>query len=475
MAPHDHPIRAPLLAALLGLVVGLAAGVWLKGASTTGQVERRLAGHEARLDEIRTKHTSLDDRLADVEPAMKRALEETARSVYLVALVEPDGEPVPLASAWLVAPATLVTNAHVAEAHGQQTPGQRMIVRSSDSPPRDFEVERVTLHPGYAAFDRLWREYEPLRALGPGSFEVLRGIPACDVGLLHVTAGEGLGEPLRIASPPALTALASGDAVGFAGYPTEAMAIGGVNVERPTPTVQVGHVTAVTDFFLGKDVTGGGLLVQHSLPVAGGASGSPVVGSDGQVVAVLSGGNLVATPAGRVATGVGVNFAQRADLVLELLSGDAEAIQSERTRRWEESIRQFRSLRAVHAGHAKEAVEQIVSAWATSLGAWPVLEREVEGRLSLPDARGRRTHVTTLAALRPAQHLVVGIAQSHGADIDLYVESIAADGRRTLLGKDEAPDGFPAVSLALATAINVEATVVGAADTAFTLQLYGTK
>ena len=99
-------------------------------------------------------------------------------------------------------------------------------------------------------------------------------------------------------------------------------------------------------------------LLQHTLPVQGGASGAPVFDRHGRVVGVLSGGNLVeVVPNGvRVPSGIGVNFAQRADLLRELLAGGAEAKAGERETYWQQRLKRYRTeadlaLRDWASGH----------------------------------------------------------------------------------------------------------------------------
>jgi hypothetical protein len=352
-------------------------------------------------------------------------------------------------------------------------PGQAMLARTCGSPPTDFRVARVEVHPGYPEFERIWREYGPHREAGGGEIRALTNSSACDVALLHLESGDGLPAPLPIAERSALESLASGDTVGFAGYPMEAMVLGGVNLRQPTPTVQVGHITAVTDFFGGKDLSGRGQFVQHSLPAAGGASGSPIVGVDGAVVAILSGGNVIGTPEGRVATGVGVNFAQRADLLTELLDGTAEAAQVERTKSWEEGIRQFRSREGAHEVRADAIVEDLVAGWVAGSGKTAVTKDRRANRLSPPDAQGRATARARWEGLPAGAYLAVAVAARGEVDIDLYGEEILPDGGRALFAKDEGIDWYPAIRFTLSAPATVEATIVsGVPETPFRLHLY---
>ena len=85
-------------------------------------------------------------------------------------------------------------------------------------------------------------------------------------------------------------------------------------------TSQVGIVTSVRTFFLTAE-GGPPQLIEHSLPSAGGASGSPIFDAHGQVIALLSGGNNIASKDGRIPNAALVNFAQRVDILRELIDG----------------------------------------------------------------------------------------------------------------------------------------------------------
>jgi hypothetical protein len=277
-----------------------------------------------------------------------------------------------------------------------------------------------------------------------------------------------------VASDEDLRALSSGDDIGFVGYPMESMALGGVNVNQPAPTVQVGHVTAVTDWFGGKDLSGRGQFVQHSLPATGGASGSPIVTADGKVVAVLSGGNIGMTPSGRIPLAVMVNFAQRADLVRELLDGTADSVQPSRTKEWEEGIRQFKSKKSLHGEHLKETIAQMVRQFEQRTDKTAALREEMEGALSAADETGRGTAKTRYGPLAPGSYLLIAAASAAETDIDLYLDTVLADGTLELYGKDEQADWYPVITFDLDAERTLEVTVSGPVpETPFLLRLYG--
>jgi hypothetical protein len=60
--------------------------------------------------------------------------------------------------------------------------------------------------------------------------------------------------------------------------------------------------------------------IEHSLPSTGGASGSPIVNARGEVVAILSGGNIIPSEVcPQQPNAAQVNFAQRIDVLTHLL------------------------------------------------------------------------------------------------------------------------------------------------------------
>jgi hypothetical protein len=285
-----------------------------------------------------------------------------------------------------------------------------------------------------------------------GALKQVKPIPGYDVALLYVLEQDTLAQPLPIAPEQRLLELEPGDVVAYFGYPAEGNI--GINLEKPLGQSQVGRVTAVTDFFQLRRAGQSGALVHVSLPVHGGASGSPVLDTHGAVVAVLSAANVVRYSEDlRIATGVGVNYAQRADLVQELLDGRAEGLRQSRAAEWKVALERFASQRDLAASDkpagegptrepetSREAIrEGLVNEWLRWTGvaaAIPVLELAGE-TLPLDAAEPWRVEVETEAGV---PYLAVAI--SDGDDIDLAI--VRGD---TLIGIDDDHDWYPMAAL----------------------------
>ncbi|HTH17555.1 MAG TPA: trypsin-like peptidase domain-containing protein, partial [Magnetospirillum sp.] len=309
------------------------------------------------------------------EEQLASSLREASRSVYLVAAKDAQGI-TPFGTAFVVEGGQLATGAHVAEQFADMGQGLTLVVRAAGTPVRELKVVKVTMHPHYRRFEDAWRAYGPLAAGAGGTNRPIVEAGGYDVALLQVAPADvdKLGPPLQLAADADLMALEPGDAVGYVGFPLESAALGGVNLDDPEAQLQIGRLTALTDFFLVKSDLADRQLLQHSLPVQGGASGSPLLDRRGQVIGVVSGGNLVEINAQgtRVPTGIGVNFAQRADLVRELLAGDAAAKTTEREALWQRRLKRYQN-----------EVDVAIADWTGSHGvsAIPPALVQVEGRI----------------------------------------------------------------------------------------------
>jgi hypothetical protein len=452
----------------LSLVVVAIVGTWWVMSSSqkkTGRIVEEQAGAIRQLQE------RIDQMKANVPPQIQDALRKAAPSVYLVVIRDGAGHEVGAGTAWVAAPGILGTNAHVADIFNGLQPGQSLIARSSATPPFDFTVTGVVLHPGYAEFARIWAEYKPTKdSLGP-SLEQLQGVAACDVALMHLKSVEGLAPPLPLAAAGQLDNLPPGAVIGYVGFPMESMALGGVNVKQPVPQTQVGNITAMTDYFLMRSPTGGHLM-QHSLPIAGGASGSPILDVDGRVIALVSAGNLTANPSGvgRISTGVGVNFGQRADLLTELLEDRAAAAQQRRAGEWRESIKKFTSMR-------DKIVDIQVEKW---IAAHPGLRAhkvaQLAGTVSADFRPGLFTAKHAVDLPDGGAYFVIAVA-GNDATVNLFVFDRVGGAWTNdhLLGRDEAVDWYSFVGLNIAAKMSVEIVVSSPTkDLPYTIQVFRT-
>jgi hypothetical protein len=266
------------------------------------------------------------DRLAGV-------LQEAAQSVWLVGLLDGDEVFTPVGTAWVVASQRLATNAHVALALREgiaSSSGIRIVARRSSSAVPMLEVSNEMLvHPGYERWSpRLAEQFEP----GPGgSIRSVNFIPPADVALLTVSSGDP-GKPLQLAAGTAAEdAVNRGRAVGYVGYPCENVA------GFPTLLSPSGRITATTDFFFDPDAAEK-LLVHHDAVITGGASGSPLLNEEGLVVAIVSAGSMIFVrqgPNSMQRVPFGLNYAQRASLIQELLDNTAAAKQAQRDTEWD--------------------------------------------------------------------------------------------------------------------------------------------
>jgi hypothetical protein len=238
----------------------------------------------------------------------------------------------------------LATNAHVGILREGLRPRERMIVRAPGQNGQIYEVVEHKLHPGYVPFRAFLQSDAKLRLAYRNSVDQLTG-NGYDVSLLRVAGTLPDADRLEIASTEELNALAAGTPLATSGYPSENLTESSSGSLGATPEQHLGVVTAVTDMFhLPAPVTLR-QLIHHDLPATGGASGSPIVGPSGKVVALLNAGNLFFIDGRRIPNAVLVNFAQRADLVRDMLDGTAEQKLAVARQHWNTVAESFVSLK----------------------------------------------------------------------------------------------------------------------------------
>ncbi|HEX3870656.1 MAG TPA: serine protease, partial [Pirellulales bacterium] len=337
--------------------------------------------------EQRDALTTFSEKLDHKSSSVNRAAGDIRPSVYLVG-IQPDKDSfVPLATAWVAdnEGGYLATNAHVAIVHrnvadyNPQLPNDLpLVVRSPGADAKTFEVVEVLIHPGYDEFVDLWDKYDPSRPTGKQTLEpVASAGPACDVALLRVAEKDQLAPNLKLADTKTLDAIAPGEPVGLTGYPLEG--ISAINVEQPNSESDVGIVKSVTDYFGSPDQGAERLLIHHSVPTAGGASGSPIVNADGEVIAIHNASNLIGYAIAdettrevsnvRIGSPSNIHYAQRVDLVRELLADAAarEARQAQRMKDWEARIAKF--YKQGHVLAAQWALDDMTKQFQTELEA----------------------------------------------------------------------------------------------------------
>ena len=432
-----HRRQQLLVGALLG--IGALAG-W-------GFVRAWHAEAELRRQVVQAQSSA--DSAATANPASASfagAIAGAVPSVYLVLSKKEDVGETPLGTAWVVAPGALATNAHVAELFEELAAGddaeRRLVVRSARDPHDEFDVVAVELHPAYRPFGEVWEDYAPTLIDDRGQLKQMDLIPGYDVALMRVDDGVDLGPALPRAEPAVLDALGPGDPIAYVGFPTENLV--DWDYTRPNPTSQVANGVALATFTRTKPVGEPGYLLEHSLPVTGGASGSPIFDARGRVVAILSAQNAVDVPfAGRAPSAALVNYAQRVDVLDALLDGSAVPLEQLRAN-WKRDLARYSSRSKVTARIVRGNVSQWQGEYGSGDPSRLIATRDAIGAEDrTEDMPGKRYTV----AGEPGHYLAVAVSEA-GRDIDASV--LAFDGADAIeIGKDDRTDHYPMVAFDL--------------------------
>jgi hypothetical protein len=242
------------------------------------------------------------------ETALAQMAKDYAEAVGLVVVSSPKG-PEGFGTAWAVAPGIYATNSHVSQPIAELLKnGGSAYIAVNRRPDLRLKITRAVVHPRYGKVET---DFEGKK----------QPVLSYDVGLLYVQ-GEA-PKVFRPARKPELEKLDSGYRIGFLGFPMEGMAGNNVDVRNPVATMQSGIITATTDYWLTPAPFERRFSVQHNLGATGGASGSPIFNSRGEVVAILNAGNIIGTISHdgnvvRAPSAVMVNYAQRVDLLRDI-------------------------------------------------------------------------------------------------------------------------------------------------------------
>ena len=369
---------------------------------------------------------------AQTSPEFKEVIERSIDSVYMVGVVRRNGTGPEVfqfvGTAWVIAEGKLATNAHVAESLLEASIGNRIVARRSWSDRDELALSpgSIRIHPAYIPWNARLKRVIVRHDSDPSAARSMNFIPIADVATVEVAAGETA--PPLVLSDPSKSQPGLSESVVYLGFPYE-------NISGfPTLHAVPGYITAKTDFFFQRVPWKDSYLIHYCGPVVGGASGSPILNSDGEVIGLVSAAENNLSVNGE-RTSFGFAYGQRVDLVRELLQDDFAAVQAARDGVWCERL----------AGlllPPDELLEQMASAQAQQDGIQRLEpgQRVLRKEVTVAQREPTRIPVTVEAGQRYGF-----LAAAHdGSNIDTQV-TIKADG--ALLGSDVAPDYFPVIWL----------------------------
>ncbi|HWP17249.1 MAG TPA: trypsin-like peptidase domain-containing protein [Xanthobacteraceae bacterium] len=306
---------ARALAAVAVIVAVGGGGFALYNYISTSRTTARLESAQKEFSEALAKEANL--RIG------AEARTHLNRATYHVELQDADQRVRGAGTAWVVGPNMLATNAHVAILREGIRPRERMIARAPGQNGQIYEVVEHKLHPGYTPFQAFLQSEARFGPSYRGGVDRLRG-NGYDVALLRVSGTLPDADRLDIATTEELHGLAAGTPLATSGYPGERLTQSSGGSLGINPQQHLGVITSMTDMFHLPTAASMRQLVQHDLPATGGASGSPIIGPSGRVVALMNAINLVVVDGARTPSAALINYAQRADLVRDMLDGTAE-------------------------------------------------------------------------------------------------------------------------------------------------------
>ncbi|MCR9248140.1 MAG: trypsin-like peptidase domain-containing protein [bacterium] len=427
---RSHQRRTWLFRSVLALTV--LVGVWF---SIEARADTALLRQAVLDDGQRQAVLELIEARQEVRPEMADIAARVADSVYCVMKRTERGDQ-PVGTAWVVdrKSGLVATNAHVAE----EFEAGKTFLRGSGARSTDLPIAAARSHPAYAEFgEQLGRYCQALEMTGAdSSTRTMRGY---DVALLVVeeAARAGLAPDLALLPVGSEAEIATGGGCATVGFPAEGI---GFHPERPQHKTHLGHVVAVTDYFMAAAADQASHLIHTSLPVAGGASGSPLVDDRGRVIGLISSANVVHSAEGRRIPLAGTTCAQRVDTLRGLLEGRVE--DDARTAAWEENFR-------AAVKNAKKSMEQVLIETFEQLLRRRGMRSEVQvasrDQIELAwDAKtGATIKTVEIEAPRTGAYLCCVIADDV-LDVDLTV--FLPGGKQM---DDRSPDWFPSVAFSM--------------------------
>ncbi|HEY0147219.1 MAG TPA: serine protease, partial [Methylovirgula sp.] len=315
------------------------------------------------------------------------------------------------ATAWPVSRDLLVTNAHVVDEAGQGNGQGTMLVRAPGADGKEYEVIGHILHPGYKAFADFFRRQDLVK-WDDGQLETPPTGLAYDVALLRVKGPLPEDAILPLASRREAQSLWKGMQIESEGYPSQNVSGSSVLGCGATPKWRAGAIESLTDYFSSAQQNPlETLLVTHNIPITCGASGSPIIGEDGRVVAVISA--FSSTGGECTPSAAQINYAQRADLVADLLDGRADDALARDRQYWTSQLALLREA-GYREGDAIY-ISLILQADKTNAGidatTKPALDVRAPMTLAADAKSGGATGSTPLKLVAGANYVIIAYAQ----------------------------------------------------------------
>jgi hypothetical protein len=458
------------------LIILAAGGVFYFNASKQQKLEQRLAQFADNQEKIE-KDQKANGKNA-ISPTDQARLN---RAAFLVILRDKQGRETAEGTAWPVGPNLLGTNAHITEARTAALKGgETMFVRAPGLNGSSYEVIEHVTHPGYFAFKNYVEGHDTIRAVGyHGIFETLPWEDATyDVGLLRVAEQLPSNSILEIAPIEELKALATGMPLASEGYPVENIVGADVESIAATPELHFGNITAITDYFSLPTDASEAHLIHHSIGITGGSSGSPILGTSGHVIALVNAGNFLFDANGnRTPNAALINYAQRADILADLITGKAEAALEVDRLYWD------RQLAELQAAGFKRGIDVLIP-WILDKnkpsipGSKPVMVSEEKGVLGASDLHidtsGKSTttryrmHEQVLTLQHGANYVMIAYAEG-STPIELFL----SDKDNKILAQDVGKLWYPSVTYTPEQDGDIYAYVEGPdEDTNYVFRLY---
>lgn len=474
-------IAGGAVAAVLAVAVGGWTAYYMKH-------EREVAATVASLSQDqRNEKDAMKQMSAAAAATIDQSVIDRARNAtFLVVMEDAQGRKFGVGTAWAIGTDVLATNAHIAGLCDENfpvadrelaecndlKPGEKLSVLQPGPKGATYAVVRHSFHPGYIAFPKFVLGQDPayIASFRGGAPREITGY-GYDVGLLQIDGRLPSGLPLEIASKDEILGLKPGTPLASAGFPYENVSGSDVLALAATPQVHYGNITALTDFLFLPTDPAHSYLVQHSIPETGGGSGSPILGPSGHIIAINNAGTF--GPKGEwsdrgAPSGVEINYAQRVDIVSDLVAGRAQTAFDDDKPYWAGQMANFkRGIDVIGdwvLDRARPNAKSIAQLASATSGGLEANDMRVD-----PDTKKKeRVNVETLNLSAGVSYFIFVYAD-HQAPISIYLK----DSNNQTLASSTNSQWYPSLSFQPANSGSWSLVIIGPDDdTSYTTKVY---